>query len=102
MTYAARTPPSQRISDGTAARGARRTLCVRTRRAHPRGRTLLEVLVALAIGSVVLGAVLVAVTGSGLTGRKQDAQAQLAEDGQIALNLMATQLRMAGFWVPPR
>ena len=100
MTYAARTPPSQRISDGTAARGARRTLCVRTRRAHHRGRTLLEVLVALAIGSVVLGAVLVAVTGSGLTGRKQDAQAQLAEDGQIALNLMATQLRMAGFWVP--
>jgi type IV pilus assembly protein PilW len=64
------------------------------------GRTLLEVLVALAIGSVVLGAVLVAATGSGLTGRKQDSQAQLAEDGQIAINLMATQLRMTGFWVP--
>jgi type IV pilus assembly protein PilW len=69
-------------------------------RTRSQGRTLLEVLVALAIGSVVLGAVLVAVTGSGLTGRKQDAQAQLAEDGQIALNLMATQLRMTGFWVP--
>ena len=69
-------------------------------RARSQGRTLLEVLVALAIGSVVLGAVLMAATGSGLTGRKQDAQAQLAENGQIALNLMATQLRMAGFWVP--
>jgi len=69
-------------------------------RARSRGRTLLEVLVALAIGSVVLGAVLMAATGSGLTGRKQDAQAQLAEDGQIALNLMAAQLRMTGFWVP--
>jgi type IV pilus assembly protein PilW len=75
--------------------------CHRRRaRSRSSGRTLLEVLVALAIGSVVLGAVLVAVTGTGLTGRKQDAQAQMTEDGQIALNLMAVQLRMAGFWVP--
>jgi type IV pilus assembly protein PilW len=64
------------------------------------GRSLIEILVALAIGSVVLGSVLVAVSGTGLTGRKQDAQAQLTENGQIALNLMATQLRMTGFWVP--
>ena len=82
MTTAARLNPRRRL------------------RALSRGRTLLEVLVSLAIGSVVLGAVLVAVTGTGLTGRKQDAQAQMAEDGQIALNLMAAQLRMAGFWVP--
>jgi type IV pilus assembly protein PilW len=64
------------------------------------GRSLIEMLVALAIGSVVLGSVLIAVTGSGLTGRRQDAQAQLAENGQIALNLLAAQLRMAGFWMP--
>lgn len=79
---------------------AARTRFPRRLGTRSRGRTLLEVLISLAIGSVVLGAVLVAVTGTGLTGRKQDAQAQMAEDGQIALNLMAMQLRMAGFWVP--
>lgn len=64
------------------------------------GRTLIEVVVSLAIGAVILGSVLVAVSGTGLTGRRQDAQGQLTENGQIALSLMAAQLRMAGFWVP--
>lgn len=54
----------------------------------------------LAIGSVVIGAVLVAVSGTGITGRKQNSQGQLTENGQIAINLMAAQLRMAGFWIP--
>lgn len=83
----------------TSASLSRAVSSRRPRRAAA-GRTLLEILIALAIGSVVLGAVLMTVAGSGLTGRKQDEQAQLAENGQIALNLMATQLRMAGFWVP--
>ncbi|PPE66886.1 PilW family protein [Caldimonas caldifontis] len=64
------------------------------------GRSLIEILVSLAIGVVVLGAVLVTVSGTGMTGRKQDAQAQLAEEGQVALNLIAGQLRMAGFAAP--
>ena len=91
--------PSRRAAVRMPPRPSRGRAAVPSR-IRVQGRTLLEVLVALAIGSVVLGAVLVAVTGSGLTGRKQDAQAQLAEDGQIALSLMATQLRMTGFWVP--
>lgn len=73
---------------------------IRRRQSRTAGRSLIEILVSLAIGSLILGSVLVAVSGTGLTGRKQDAQGQLTENGQVALNLMATQLRMAGFWVP--
>ncbi len=70
------------------------------RRAGDAGRSLIEVIISLAIGSVVIGAVLIAVSGSGMTGRKQNSQGQLTENGQIAMNLMAAQLRMAGFWIP--
>jgi type IV pilus assembly protein PilW len=79
-------------------RASRRERCAGSLRSA--GRSLIEMLVALSIGSVVLGAVLVAVSGSGLTGGKQGAQGQLSENGQIALNLLANHLRMSGFWLP--
>lgn len=64
------------------------------------GYTLIEIMVSLTIGAGLIGAVLMAVSGTGLTGRRQDSQAQLAEEGQVALNILTSQLRMAGFWVP--
>ena len=60
--------PSRRAAVRMPPRPSRGRAAVPSR-IRVQGRTLLEVLVALAIGSVVLGAVLVAVTGSGLTGR---------------------------------
>ena len=64
------------------------------------GYNLVEILIALTIGGVLIGAVLMAIAGTGITGRKQDSQGQLSEEGQIALNILSSQLRVAGFWVP--
>ncbi len=74
-----------------------------SKRIHRRaehGYTLVEIMVSLLIGAMLIGAVISVVIGSGLTGRRQDSQSQLAEDGQIAINLLASQLRMAGHWIP--
>lgn len=65
-----------------------------------RGRSLIELLIAVALGLVVLGAVLVSVAGSGQTGRAGNEMARVGDDGQLALNLLAAQLRMAGFSMP--
>lgn len=64
------------------------------------GASMIETMIALAIGAVLTGVVLVTVTGSGLSGRKLDAQAALNENGQVALGLLAGQIRMAGYWLP--
>ncbi|MCM5679658.1 PilW family protein [Schlegelella sp. S2-27] len=64
------------------------------------GRSLLEILVSLAIAAVILGAILIAVSGTGLSGRKHDAQSRLTDEGQIAMSLVTQHLRMAGFWQP--
>lgn len=64
------------------------------------GYTLLELLIAMTIGGVMIGSVLLAVSGTGVTGRGQSALTQFTEDGQVAISIISNQLRMAGFWVP--
>ncbi|RDI02767.1 type IV pilus assembly protein PilW [Caldimonas thermodepolymerans] len=64
------------------------------------GRSLVEIMVALAIAAVILAAILITVSGTGLSGRRYDAQARLNDEGQVALSLMNRHLRMAGFWIP--
>ena len=64
------------------------------------GRSLIEILVSLVIGAVILGAILVTVSGTGLSGRRTDAQARLNDEAQIALNVIASAVRMAGYWTP--
>lgn len=61
-----------------------------------RGRSLLEIFVALAIGAVIIAAVLATIGTTGVTGRRTDVQARMAEDAQVAFSLMAPQLRMGG------
>ncbi len=65
------------------------------------GRSMVEVLVAMAIGLVVLGAVMMSTAGAGGVIRTGDELARLGDDGQMALNLLTSQLRMAGY-SPPR
>jgi type IV pilus assembly protein PilW len=65
-----------------------------------RGLSLIELLVSLVIGGLVLAAVLLTVSGTGLSGRRQDAGGRLNDEGQLALNLLAMHLRMAGSIVP--
>ncbi len=64
------------------------------------GSSMIELLVAMAMGAVLLGAVMMTVAGSGMSGRKQDATAAMTENGQIAMSMLATSLRMTGFWQP--
>ena len=60
----------------------------------------MESMISLAIGAVLTGAVLLTVSGSGMSGRRLDAQASLNEQGRIAVNQLAGGLRMAGYWLP--
>lgn len=72
----------------------------RSRSRPAAGRSLVELMVSLAIASVILGAVLLTVAGTGSSGRRQDAQGVLAEEGVIALNLITSHVRMSGSLVP--
>ena len=64
------------------------------------GRSLVELLVAMGIALVLLSAAMLCVVGAGRQVRHQEATARLADDGQLALALLASQLRMAGFSTP--
>lgn len=64
------------------------------------GLTLIELMISLLIGAILIGSVLIAVSGTGLSGRKQDGLAQMAEDGQVVLTLLTNPLRMTGFFEP--
>lgn len=68
-----------------------------TTRLHARGRSLLELMVALIIGMIILGAVLLTSISGNSSGRRQDGIAVLNEDAQIAANLMGGHLRVAGY-----
>ncbi|MES2974583.1 MAG: PilW family protein [Pseudomonadota bacterium] len=62
-----------------------------------RGSTLVELLVALAIGLVLSGALVITWLGNLQTNQSTMALAQLHEDGQAALGMIAQQLRQAGY-----
>ena len=64
------------------------------------GVALIEMLVALVIGLVVVGAVLATYLSTGQTGRLQSAFAQMDEDAQIGLRILSNDLLMAGYARP--
>jgi type IV pilus assembly protein PilW len=70
--------------------------------APARGRTLLELLVAITIGIVVLGALILIYLSTGASSRQATAISRMNEDAAIALDLVGSQLRMAGFSIPRR
>ena len=71
---------------------------------HPRltaaGFTLIEMMVALAIGLAVVGALIAAYLASFASGRHTDAIVQITEDAALALNVMRQQVAQAGFSQP--
>ena len=77
-----------------------------TRRPFPRGRlaaagfTLIEMMVALAIGLAVVGALIAAYLASFASGRHTDAIVQITEDAALALNVMRQQVAQAGYSQP--
>jgi type IV pilus assembly protein PilW len=64
------------------------------------GFTLVEMMVALAIGLAVVGALVAAYLVSFASGRHTDAIVQITEDAALALNVMRQQVAQAGFSQP--
>jgi type IV pilus assembly protein PilW len=86
-------------------RGARRGASFVTpagprRRLAMAGFTLIEMMVALAIGLAVVGALIAAYLSSFASGRHSDALVQITEDATLALNVMRQQVAQAGFSQP--
>ena len=64
---------------------------------HQQGFTVIELLVAAVLGLFVLGSVLHIFSETKKSYRVQDALARLQENGQFALELLAKDIRMAGY-----
>ena len=69
-------------------------------RSDSTGFALIEILVALVIGLVVVGAVLASYLSNSQTSRLQSALAQMDEDAQIGLRILTRELLMAGYALP--
>lgn len=63
---------------------------------HLKGFSLIELMVAMAIGLVISAASFSAYLGAAGASRVSDAQARMSEDAQAALSILTQQLRMAG------
>lgn len=68
---------------------------MRTRR--ERGYTLIELMVASIIGLLLLGAMLFVFAGSRQSSRHAEAMARIQENTRIAVELLSSEIRMAGF-----
>jgi type IV pilus assembly protein PilW len=64
------------------------------------GVSLMEVLISVAIGFVVVVAVLISFIGSGKAGRYQAALTQMNQDAQIGLNMLTREVQLAGYSAP--
>jgi len=75
--------------------------CSKTRhRTGERGFSLVELMISMAVGMVVIGAVLAAYLGMGAGSRNSRAMAQMTEDVSLAMNVLRSHVAMAGFSTP--
>ncbi len=65
-----------------------------------RGLTLIELMVSIAIGLVVVAAVMVSFVSSGQAGRYQAALGQMNQDAQVGLNMLSREIQLAGYVSP--
>lgn len=61
------------------------------------GFTLLELLIALAIGILLLASVLMVIVNATRSGRVSDAETAMNEEGMVTLGLLQQQIRLAGY-----
>lgn len=62
-----------------------------------KGFTLIELMISLAIGSIILGAVLYIFLSNSQTYRLNEAQSRVQENGRFALEFLTREIRHAGF-----
>ncbi len=62
-----------------------------------RGFSLIELMIALAIGLLIMATVITIYVASSRTSRTAEMESQMNEDGLIALNIIQQQIRMAGY-----
>lgn len=62
-----------------------------------RGFSLIELMIALAIGLLIMATVITIYVASSRTSRTAEMESQMNEDGLIALNIIQQQVRMAGY-----
>lgn len=65
-----------------------------------RGFSLIELLISMVIGLVVIGAMMAAYLGTGVSSRNTRALAQITEDASVALNVLRSQVGMTGYANP--
>lgn len=65
-----------------------------------RGFSLIELLISMVIGLVVIGAMMAAYLGTGVSSRNTRALAQITEDASVALNVLRSQIGMTGYANP--
>lgn len=70
------------------------------RRELQAGFSLVELMIAMVIGLVVIGAVLSAYLGAGATTRSSRAMSQITEDASVALSVLRSSVGMVGYSVP--
>ena len=66
-----------------------------------RGVTIIELMISIVIGLALVSVLLGVFSGSSGANRLSDAQAQMNEDAQYALQLLAKQIRLAGYSASP-
>ena len=68
------------------------------KKAFHTGFTLIEIMIALLIGAFLIGGVLQIFIGSKQTYRMQQSLSRLQENGRFAMDFLAQDIRMAGYW----
>lgn len=61
------------------------------------GRSLMELMIALVIGFIILGSIMLMTTSSNYGGMRSNTQSKLDEDAQAVLAILGPQIRMAGY-----
>ncbi len=69
----------------------------KSQRAVANGFSLVELLIAMAMGLVLIAAILSIYLGSSIAGHQSDTVSRMSEDASIALETMARHIRMAGY-----
>lgn len=57
----------------------------------------MELMVALVIGFIILGSIMLMTTGSNFSGQRSGTQSRMDEDAQLVLSILGPQIRMAGY-----